>query len=89
MSEDNVKHYDNEKFVSIFSGEVKEAEMVRAVLEENSIEAYINEEIVTAFLHSFIDPTDTVEVQVLEHDLAKAKECIAAAKEDTEREWPK
>lgn len=89
MSEDNTQHYENETFVTIFKGGVTEAELVRAVLEENSIKAFIDEEIITVFLHSFIDPTDTVEVQVLEHDLEKAKECIAAAKEDTEREWPK
>lgn len=68
-----------EKLVPIFEGEVMEAEIVRAVLEEHGINAFVDGEVVTSVMHSLVAPSDSVRVEVLEEDVERASACVEEA----------
>lgn len=77
----------DEKLVSVFEGGVMEAEIVRAVLDENGIDAYVEGEVVASVMHSLVNPTDSVVVDVLEEDAEKAAKCVEEALARAEADW--
>lgn len=77
----------DEKLVPIFEGGVMEAEIIRALLDEKGISAYVEGEVVTSVMHSLVAPTDTVVVEVLEENVDKAEQCVEEALARAEEEW--